>query len=317
MRHLRSAAAALVALAAITLVPPSTSIPTATAASSTECGTKYGQSPVWHHVTIVIFENKTLTQVIGNTADAPYLTSLAMACSYATNMNHLTTVSLTNYIALTSGYTGHSNGREVLITGTKAPRVWPQDSVSIFELLGNNAREWAESMPSNCFMGNAGELFEVGHSPYQYYVRTQQTLCPHDAVPLGSNDPMSARFNLLIPNRVNDMHSTTFTTTAKSRIRAGDTWASNYIPTMLASPEYRAGDSVIILAWDEANAKTSKMPFIVVSPYTKAGGKTDIKYNHYSTLKGVQEMLGLTPLLGHAGDPTVNSIADDPVLGLS
>jgi hypothetical protein len=85
---------------------------------------------------------------------------------------------------------------------------------------------------------------------------------------------------------------------------------------MLASPEYQAGNSVIILAWDEANAKTSKMPFIVISPYTKAGGSTDVRYNHYSTLKGVEQMLGAAPLLGHAADADVASIAHDPVLGL-
>jgi phosphatidylinositol-3-phosphatase len=317
MKHVRWAAAGVLAVTAAALVSTSAPLRAATAAPGTQCGTKYGETPEWEHVTIVIFENKTLAQIIGNTTNAPYLTSLARECSYATNMNHMTTVSLTNYIALTSGYTGHSNGQELLITGTKLPRIWPQDSVSIFELLGSDAREWAESMPSNCYMGNYGELFEVGHTPYQYYTHTQKTLCPQHAIPLGSNNPMSARFNLLIPNRLNDMHSTIYTTTAKSRIRAGDAWASRYMPTMLATPEYQAGHSVIILAWDEANSKTSKMPFIVISPYTKAGGTTNITYNHYSTLRGVQQMLGATPLLGHAADSNVNSIADDPVFGLS
>jgi hypothetical protein len=73
---------------------------------------------------------------------------------------------------------------------------------------------------------------------------------------------------------------------------------------------------VIIVAWDEANANTTKMPYIVISPHTQAGGVSDIHYNHYSTLKGVQQMLGVTPLLGHAADPAVNSIADDPTFNL-
>lgn len=291
----------------------------AASTTDTRCGTQVGQQPArgaWQHVTLVIFENKTLPQIIGNTAHAPYLTALARACSYATNMNHLTTVSLTNYIALTSGYTGHNNGHEVLITGTKLPRIWPQDSVSIFEAMGSDAREWAESMPSNCYLGNYGDLFEVGHTPYQYYTRTQTTLCPQYAVPLGSADPMSATFNLLIPNRLHDMHGTATTTTAVSRIEAGDAWASSYIPTMLATPEYQAGGSAIILTWDEANSKTTKVPFIVISPYTTAGGVSSINYNHYSTLAGIEQMLGVTPLLGHAADGTVNSIADDPAFGL-
>ena len=55
-------------------------------AAGTQCGTKYGETPpAWDHVTVIIFENKTLSQIIGS-ANAPYLTSLARACSYATDM---------------------------------------------------------------------------------------------------------------------------------------------------------------------------------------------------------------------------------------
>ena len=230
-------------------------------------------------------------------------------------MNHMTSTSLTNYIAMTSGYTGHSNGKEVLITGTKPPPIWPQDSVSIFEAMGSGAREWAESIPSPCAMKNVGD-FNVGHTPYQYYTRTATTLCPQYAVPLGSSTGMTARYNLLIPNEAHDMHGTSTLTTSTARVKAGDAWASTFVPTMLASPEYKAGTSVIILTWDEANAKTTKMPYIVISPYTKAGGTTNVRYDHYSTLKGIQQMLGVSPLLGHAADPTVSSIADDPIFNL-
>jgi hypothetical protein len=48
----------------------------------------------------------------------------------------MTPTSLTNYVAMTSGYTGHMNGQEILITGTKLPPVWPQVSVSIFRGCG-------------------------------------------------------------------------------------------------------------------------------------------------------------------------------------
>ena len=310
----------IVVLAAAALTSPVAShrVGPATPAN-TLCGTRVGSSPApgtWQHVTLVVFENKTLPQVIGNTRHAPYLTSLARACSYATDMRHLTTTSLTNYIALTSGYTGHHNGREVLITSTKLPRIWPQDSVSIFEAMGSGAREWAESMPRNCYLRNSGDLFEAGHTPYQYYTRTQRTLCPRYAVPLGSADPMSARFNLLIPNRLHDMHGTATTTTAAARIEAGDAWASDYIPTLLATPEYQAGGSAIILTWDEGSSKSAQIPFIVISPYTAAGGVSTVAYNHYSTLAGIEQMLGVTPLLGHANDPGVSSIANDATLGL-
>jgi hypothetical protein len=38
---------------------------------------------VWDHVTIMVFENKKFSQIIGDSVDAPCLTSLAWACSYA------------------------------------------------------------------------------------------------------------------------------------------------------------------------------------------------------------------------------------------
>ena len=73
-------------------------------AEDTLCGTEYGKPPpAWEHVTVIVFENKKYSQIIGNTTDAPYLSSLAAACGRATNMNHMTATSLTNYIAMTSG----------------------------------------------------------------------------------------------------------------------------------------------------------------------------------------------------------------------
>src|SRR5262245_32816302 len=144
MKHVVSGAlVATVAVATAALAPSSSSVEAVAAAPDTQCGSKYGQTPpAWEHVTIIVFENKKYSQIIGKTADAPYLNSLAVACSHATNMNHMTPTSLTNYVAMTSGYTGHMNGQEVLITGTKLPKVWPQDSVSIFEALGSDARQW-------------------------------------------------------------------------------------------------------------------------------------------------------------------------------
>jgi len=58
------------------------------------------------------------------------------------------------------------------------------------------------------------------------------------------------------------------------------------------------------------------VPFIVISPSTKPGSVSTVAYDHYSTLKGIEQMLGVTPLLGHAGDPGVTSIANDPAFGL-
>jgi hypothetical protein len=59
------------------------------------------------------------------------------------------------------------------------------------------------------------------------------------------------------------------------------------------------------------------VPLIVITPSTQAGGVSSVAYNHYSVLKGVQQMVGsASPLLGHAGDVGVSSIRDDAVFRL-
>jgi hypothetical protein len=50
-----------------------------------------------------MFETKPLNKII---ADAPYLSFLANACRCPANTLSQSDVSLTNYIAVTSGYTG-------------------------------------------------------------------------------------------------------------------------------------------------------------------------------------------------------------------
>lgn len=302
---------------------------TAAVSSTTPCaGTSAGTAPAtWSHVTLIMFENKPLSKIIGNTTDAPYINSIANKCSYAKNLMALSNTSLANYIALTSGYTGCKTAdasgtctTELPISSNKPPTTWPQPTKSIFELMNqatpDSAIEWAEDSVGNCYTGTAG-LFSVAHSPYPYYTRTQNTSCKQDARPFPSSnaDILSAQFNLVVPNKKDIMHLVPNTTIAQ-RIQNGDNWLKGYLPSVLDSPTYQSGDSVILITWDEGNGKTFNVPLIVISPYTTVGGVSTVSYDHYSTLKGIQQMLGQTQLLGHAGDANKASIRDDSVFRL-
>ena len=301
---------------------PSAAVSTPTA--SAPCGTGATAPQTYEHVAMIIFENKPLKRIVGNTADAPYLNSLINACSYSKNDLSLSTTSLTNYIALTSGYLGCKSAdsagvctSQLEITSNKDPLVWPQASKSIFELMGTNAVEWAESMTTNCQMKSSGD-FVINHSPYQYYTRTQGTLCKTNARPLPA-DPaqtLSARFNLIIPNKPHIMHLVP-NTTVSQRIQNGDNWAKSFIPQLLNSPTYQSGNTAILITWDEGNGSNYYVPLIVITPSTQVRGVSSVAYNHYSVLKGIQQMVGsASPLLGHAGDAGVNSIRDDAVFRL-
>ncbi|MGB8384431.1 MAG: hypothetical protein WCG47_24880 [Dermatophilaceae bacterium] len=139
---------------------------------------------------LLMFENKPLKKIVGNRTDAPYLNSLVDACSYAKNDQSLSTTSLANYVALTSGYTGcaaiDASGTctsPKLITSNQDPKVWPQASKSIFELMGANAVQWGESQPGNCPITEKSADYAINHTPFAYYTRTQTTLCPQNARP--------------------------------------------------------------------------------------------------------------------------------------
>ncbi|HET8598698.1 MAG TPA: fibronectin type III domain-containing protein [Segeticoccus sp.] len=286
----------------VTATPAAGSTPPPPPSSgSGPCGTKVGQTPVINHVVMLIFENKARSQVMGQSY-APYLNSLADKCGQATNMQALSNTSLANYIALTSGYTGHPTE----ITANKAPSVWPQDSISIFEQLGTQSRELSEDAGGNCWTSNKPTTFTVTHTPFPYYTRTA-ALCKTQDVPLGSTPDLSAKFTLVTPNKAHIMHrdpSQPNLTTAQ-KVAIGDQWASTFVPKVLASPQYQAGDTVLIIGFDEGNSRTFNIPFIVVSPYTPVGYTTSVRLDHYSTLKGVQQMLNLS-LLGNAATSTTS-----------
>ena len=235
----------------------------------------------------------------------------------------MSTTSLANYVALTSGYTGHNGGVEVPITSNADPSVWPQDSQSIFGLMdqGNPttsaaAVEWAESMPSNCYLKGSGD-FVNNHAPFRYCTATQATLCPAYSRPFSAtpSDQLAARFNLIIPNKVHDMHLVPGTTISQ-RIQNGDNWAKIYLPALISSPQYQAGQTAIIITWDEGNGTDCTVPFIVITPYTKVGGVSTVTYDHYSTVNGIEQMLGVSTLLGHAADAGKSSVRDEATFRL-
>jgi hypothetical protein len=276
-------------------------------AATGPCGTATSAPPAqFDHVVLLIFENKNQDQILSGNA-APYLKSLSEQCGRGTDMNTPDPLtSLGNYIALTSGYTGHPKH----ITANRGPTSWPQDSVSIFEQLGADWTELAENAGGNCYTSNSAFNFTVDHTPAPYYTRIQAECRAHD-VPMGTTPDLSAAFTLLSPNKSHIMHEDDApgTTTHAQRITAGDNWAAGYLPMVFSSPEYRAGSTVVIITWDEGTAKRNDVPFIVASPYTPPGYTTGVHMTHYSTLKGMEQMLGL-PLLGHAADAGLPSIRD-------
>ncbi len=84
----------------------------------------------------------------------------------------------------------------------------------------------------------------------------------------------------------------------------GDTWLSTEVPKILASPAYLDNGALFIL-WDEGGSGDGPIGMIVLSPKAKGGGyRNTTHYTHSSTLRTVEEIFGVTPMLGGAASAT-------------
>jgi len=159
------------------------------------------------HVFVIMMENHGTNQIIGNTADAPYITSLAQRYNVATNYHGVTHPSLPNYLSAISGdFQGIWDDCKAGAAVTCAPEEFvpgagdatvsaaltPMQTASasarphlfsgknIVDQLEANGRSWKaymQSMPSTGFEGEYGpvingttvNLYAQKHNPFMYF----------------------------------------------------------------------------------------------------------------------------------------------------
>lgn len=100
-------------------------------------------------------------------------------------------------------------------------------------------------------------------------------------------------FSFVTPNLCDDMHDCS--------IQTGDRWLKTWVPTITASPSYRAGNTVLFITWDEDDGSSGNhVATIVASPYTTPGTKSGTPFTHYSLLRTAEELLAIRSHLGRA-----------------
>jgi phosphatidylinositol-3-phosphatase len=235
-------------------------------------------------------ENKEYGSVIGSSS-APYENALAKECGLAGNYHGVTHPSLPNYIAATGGSTFG-------IADDAGPAAHPLGADSIFGQLGRSGRSWRsyeESMPGNCDQA-AASPYAVKHNPAAYFTAIRSACAANDVPLAGNLDHDIAAgtlpsFSFVTPNLCNDTHDCS--------VRTGDNWLAAWIPKILSGPNYRAGNTLVILTWDEGVGSVNQIPTIVVGPTVPAGVVSSQRFDHYALLRTTQDLLGL-PHLGNA-----------------
>ena len=133
-------------------------------------------------------------------------------------------------------------------------------------------------------------------------------------------DHTHARYSLIIPNLCHDGHegiSPCDRQEPADNTARSDEWLRKNVPVILQSEAYKDNGALFIL-WDEAEDSgefsDGPIPMFVLSPHAKGKGdkpySNAIHYTHSSTLKTIQEIFDVGPLLGDAANPKTNDLSD-------
>ena len=265
---------------------------------------------------------------------APYINGeLLQTSAHAENYynppgNH---PSLPNYLWLEAG-TNFGILADILPTDNRLATT--QHLAALLEAKGISWRAYAEPDFGNPVFDNCPLDFseiDVNHLGFDYFADTTNNFNPLSPHCIGHVRPYyqlatdladhtSARYNFITPNLCHDGHegvSPCPRTESADNTSRSDTWLKQNVPLILESREYKEAGALFII-WDEGedSGKFSDGPvgMFLLSRFAKGGGHrayyNSIHYDHSSTLKTLQEIFDVEPLLGAAADPKTKDLSD-------
>ena len=265
--------------AATTTASPSPSeSPSTPSAAPTETQSETSP-PATPHVFVIVMENTSLATALRS----PSIERLAARYALATNYHAVSSPSLPNYLAMTSGST------------------WgiTDDAYHVLPAGGLGAQLTAAGVTWRAYMEgltSAGCLrspypYALKHNPFAYYGGS----CPENVVALDALEADLARntpsFVWITPGLCHDGHDCPLT-------EAG-AWLEDLVGRIVGSPRWR-DHGVLFVVWDEGDGRSSVVPLIVASPDVESR-RVDTIYDHYSLLAAIEDRFGL-PRLGAAKD---------------
>lgn len=230
---------------------------------------------------------------------APYENALARGCGSATNYQGVTHPSLPNYLAATGGSTFG-------VSDDASPSAHPIAADSIFGQLtraGLSWRSYEESMPTNCAAGDSGS-YAVKHNPAAYFVAVRAQ-CNANDVPLEGNFDRAIgagtlpSFSFVTPNLCNDTHDCS--------VQAGDKWLATWVPKIVAGANYRSGNTLVVVTWDEGVGANQQTPTIVIAPTVRPGTVVSARLSHFSLLRTTEDLFGLAHLGSSGAAPAMTA----------
>jgi phosphatidylinositol-3-phosphatase len=241
------------------------------------------QSTPLQHIFYIMMENHATNQIIGNTADAPYLNQLANSYGVASHYYGVTHPSLPNYLAAISGnFQGIWDDCPAGNTITCAPAAFGsmltsaeytnasqqthlfsgQTIVDQLEAHHMTWKAYMQSMPSVGYTGGSYGLYGQKHDPFMYFATIRnnaarmQQIVPFTQFAQDIRSQTVPNFVWISPDVCNDMHGAPGCSSYDGLIAQGDAFVRGTVASIMASPAWQQG-AAIVITWDENDAGRS------------------------------------------------------------
>jgi phosphatidylinositol-3-phosphatase len=238
------------------------------------------------HVVVVIEENHSYTSIIGNTAQAPYMNSLAGQGALFTQSYALTHPSQPNYLMLFSGSNQGVTDDHCL--GTFSAHNLGEELIG----AGLTFAGYSESQPSAGYLGCSSGSYQRKHNPWSDF---QVNGTQGGNLPASVNQPFTSfptnyanlpTLSFVVPNQQNDMHDGT--------IGQADTWLRDNLDGYVQWA--KTHNSLLVLTWDEDDSSSANhIPTVFVGAQVKPGTYGE-QINHYNVLRTFEDAYALPPV---------------------
>jgi acid phosphatase len=244
------------------------------------------------HVVIVIEENRSQTDIIGNKS-APFINALAangamMAQSFAE-----THPSEPNYLALFAGSTFGVTKDSCPVDAGAAPNLASELLAAGYTFVG-----FAEGLPAvGSTVCSAGK-YARKHVPWVNFTNVPPAnSLPFSAFPMGNYASLPT-VSFVIPNNDDNMHD--------GSIAQGDAWLSRELSGYANWAV--ANNSLLIVTWDEDDdGPHNQIPTVFYGAHVQPGSYNE-QISHYNVLSTLEQMYGL-PKTGYAANaPAITDI---------
>src|SRR5450432_376501 len=281
-------------------------------AISTESKSAAPYIPRYDHVVIVIMSTKSNNDILAS-ASAPYINGTLITTGASFNASYaLADTAQPNYIAL---FSGSSQG----VTDETCPETFSVGSLAQqLVAAGLSFIQYSEDMPSIGYTSCGSGLYARKHNPVPDFtgvsVASNQPYTNFSGAIAGATLPT---ITFVVPNLCNDMHGdlTSCNLSTSGLVALGDLWLQNNLPQYLTSASAQNG--LLIVTWDQgggnAGYAATLIPTIFLGPHVKPDYVSSTVINHYSVLRTLEDMYGLTALGNASATQPITDIWDAPI----